>query len=972
MLKKTSKRSSNALDLTKSTSASVDTDISDKPNSDGPNAPKPDAPNPNSDRANSSEHEATENTLNQSNIDDINLHNDSSVEIIDFPIVGIGASAGGLSAFLDFFSGIPPTLQPDMAFVLVQHLAPDHQSMLTELIQRATHLKVYEVTDDMPVEINCVYIIPPNRDMSLVNGKLKLLEPSAPRGHRLPIDYLFNSLAIHQKERAIGIVLSGTGSDGTAGVRTIKNEGGMVMTQSVDTSEFDGMPSSAVATELVDYELPPAEMPAQLMAYVAHIARRTQKQLGDSGEMTRINDDALKTIFALLRKQTGHDFSQYKPSTLCRRIERRMAVRQLDTVERYIQYLQKSSAEITSLFQDLLIGVTHFFRDAETFSIFEQKIVPRLFDGKAEGAAVRVWCAGCSSGEEAYSIAILLYEHRRKLKRNFKIQVFATDIDARAIANARAGIYPRATIERLPSDRRTDFFTLETEGNSYRVQKNIRELVIFSEHDLIKDPPFSKLDLISCRNLLIYMNSDLQKRVIAIFHYALNPQGMVLLGASETVGEFGNLFVNLERKAKVYQRNEDFQGAKRAALSRLLMPTATKQSTPSIGETPLGVSKKTATKKMTLREITEKALLNNFSPACALVNALGDILYLHGRTGLFLEPAAGEATINNILRMAREGLRRDLTINLHKVATTKEPRAVRNLRVKTNGHFALVNFRICCVDASSPSTLESPLFLVMLEEAEPAQYQPFTPTASNYSGAANPATKVDHNSALEKIAELNEELTAKDSYLRAANEELETSNEDLKFTNEELQSVNEELQSTNEELETSKEEMQSINEELSTVNAELQSAVNELTRANNDMNNLLSGTGIATIFVDKDLNLLRFTPTVTEIINLIHTDVGRPVGHIVSNLVGYDQLMQDIKTVLKTLMPKEIDVKTLADNWYTMRILPYRTLDNVVEGVVITFVNITEVVRIREALRKANEQVLAQAKLKIYTTSHKL
>jgi two-component system, chemotaxis family, CheB/CheR fusion protein len=876
----------------------------------------------------------------------IEMQKTASTDITSFPIVGIGASAGGLAAFEAFFSGMPPDADPGMAFVLVQHLAPDHSSILAELVQRTTRMKVFEVEDGVAVQINCAYIIPPNRDMAFLNGTLQLLEPAAPRGHRLPIDFLFRSLAQDQRERAIGIVLSGTGSDGTLGVRAIKAEGGMVMVQNPDSCEFDGMPRNAVATGMVDYELPPAEMPTQLMEYVAHAFGRPPQPATVTAPL---NENALKKIFVLLRTQTGHDFSQYKTSTIYRRIERRMAVHQVDAIDGYVRYLQQTPVEVEALFRDLLISVTSFFRDPEAFELLEKQVIPRLFDGKPAGSTIRAWSTGCSTGEEAYSIAILLQEHLELLRQGYKVQVFATDLDSRAIAAARAGIYPASIADDISPERLARFFTAESDGSAYRVHKGIRDMLVFSEHDLIKDPPFSKLDLISCRNLLIYMRTDLQKKLIAQFHYALMPGGMLFLGTSETVGELGDLFAVLDRKSKAYQRKEDFQGAKRAALGRFLshLPPVTARD----AALPLVAGKVASALKLSLRELTEQALLQQVSPTGALVNGHGDILYLHGRTGMFLEPAPGDAGINNILKMAREGLRRDLTTALHKAAATKERVRATGLRVKTNGHFTLVNLTVCPVAHGPVAALASPLFLVILEET-PALDTPTGPQAALPSIASANGRNMD---ASAQIAELNEELQAKEEYLHAANEELETSNEELKSSNEEMQSVNEELQSTNEELETSKEELQSINEELSTVNAELQTKVTDLSRANNDMNNLLAGTGIGTVFVDHNLRILRFTPAATLIINLILSDVGRPVGHIVSNLVGYDHLVADAQTVLKTLIPKEVDVLTAQGKSFTLRILPYRTLDNVIEGVVITFVDVTEIVHTREALRKANE-----------------
>ena len=860
-----------------------------------------------------------------------------------FPIVGIGASAGGLAAFEAFFSGMPADVEPGMAFVLVQHLAPDHSSILTTLMQRYTRMKVYEVEDGMTVQINCAYIIPPNRDMAFLNGTLQLMEPTEPRGHRLPVDFLFRSLAQDQHERAIGIVLSGTGSDGSLGVRAIKSEGGMVMVQLPDSCEFDGMPRSAIATGLVDYELSPAEMPAQLMAYVGQAFGRPPRL---AALATPLTENALKKIFILLRTQTSHDFSQYKPSTICRRIERRMAVHQIDSTDAYVKYLQQNPVEVEALFRDLLIGVTQFFRDPETFEALEAQVIPKLFEGKPAGSVIRAWSTGCSTGEEAYSIAMLLHEHCVKLKQVYKLQVFATDIDSRAITTARAGVYPASVAENISPERLARFFTAEPDGSAYRIHKSIRDLLIFSEHDVIKDPPFSKLDLISCRNLLIYLGSELQKKLITLFHYALQPGGVLYLGTSETIGELGDMFTVLDRKNKIYQRNEDFHGARRSALGRFLPPLMFKDT-----DQPLFTGKMVHPLKLSLRELTEQSLLQQLAPVAALVNGHGDILYLHGRAGMFLEPAPGDAGINNILKMAREGLRRDLTTALHKAARSKERIQCRDIRVKTNGHHTLVNLSVSPVLSSTAGALESPLFLVILEEA------PALPTPSSALAAlAQSAPATSHNGDINaQIVELNEQLQAKEEYLHAAKEELETSNEELKSSNEEMQSVNEELQSTNEELETSKEEMQSINEELATVNTELQTKVTDLSRANNDMNNLLAGTGIGTIFVDFNLRILRFTPTATQMINLILSDVGRPIGHIVSNLIGYDRLVADVQEVLRTLIPKEIEVQTPESKNYTIRILPYRTLDNVIEGAVITFVDITEMARTREDLHKANE-----------------
>jgi len=856
-----------------------------------------------------------------------------------FFIVGIGASAGGLAAFEAFFSGMPATSEPGMAFVLVQHLAPDRKSSLTELIRRHTWMQVFEVEDGVVVQPNCAYVIPPGRDMTFLNGTLKLLEPTAPRGQRLPIDFFFRSLAQDQRERAIGIVLSGTGRDGTLGIRAIKGEGGMVMAQNPASTEYDGMPCSAIGTGLVDFELPPAEMPAQLISYVF---RRFGKSPLPNDAPRSKTENALQEVFILLKAQTGHNFSLYKPSTILRRIERRMAVHQIDAIAAYVQYLQQTPAEGEALFRDLLIGVTQFFRDPETFKVVEDQVIPKLFAGKPASAVIRVWSAGCSTGEEAYSLAMLLAERQEAMKQNFKVQVFATDIDSQAIATARAGLYPAGIAADVSKERLTRFFTAQPNGKEYRINKSIRDMMLFSEQSVTQDPPFSRLDLISCRNLLIYLGSDLQKKLIPLFHYALVPGGFLFLGSSETVGEFGDLFSTLNGKAKLYQCKEDFSSVQRLALGRVISPLTASETT-----LPKTAEKTVAAVIPSLRKLTEDALLQQVIPAAALVNAQGDILYLHGRTGLYLEPTPGETCVNNILKMAREGLRRELTTALHKSARANEIVRFPGLRVRTNGDFTTVNLILHPVVPGSSS--EVPLYLVILEKAPPVDPEPA------FQNALQALTEAETPDIDIRIKALRQELQAKEEYLQTANEELETSNEELKSSNEELQSINEEFQATNEELATSKEELQSLNEELLTVNNDLQTNVLSLSRANNDINNLLAGTGIATVFVDFRLRILNFTPTASQIINVIRSDVGRPVGHIVSNLVDYNGLVEDIHAVLKTLIPIETEVQTTNGLWYTMRILPYRTIDNVIEGAVLNFVDITEMKKTREALQKAND-----------------
>ena len=848
-----------------------------------------------------------------------------------FPVVGIGASAGGLAAFEAFFSGMPADRDPGMAFVIVQHLAPDHKSILSELIQRYTRMAVHEVTDGMVVRPNCAYIIPPGHDMALLNGSLQLLKITAARGQRLPIDYFFRSLAQDQRERAIGIILSGTGSDGTLGVRAIKEENGMVIVQTPESAEFDGMPRSAIATGLVDYELPPAEMPPKLVAYAEHLVGRRPIDVIPRTEA----ETSLKKIFLLLRTQTGHDFSLYKPTTINRRIERRMALHQIDRLESYVAYLLKNPKEVEALFHDLLINVTRFFRDPDAFAALEHEVIPRLFEEHPEGLPVRVWVPGCSTGEEAYSIAMLLAEQMESLHRSYPVQVFATDIDNRAIAVARAGIYPATIAADVSPQRLARFFSAERDSGVFRVNKNLRDMLVFSEQDAIKDPPFSKLDLLSCRNLLIYLAPELQRKLILLFHYALSPGGTLFLGNSESASEAGSLFTTLDAKAKLYRRKDEAPNAR----GHTRLPPAMDGAV-SIPRDPAHRMKPTV--KTPLRELTERELLAHTALVGTLVDAKGDVLYLHGRSGLYLEPPSGEPGVSNILSMAREGLRVPLAAALRKAATSSEVVRAPVVRIKTNGNSVAFDLTVRPLQRGKGS--DAPLFLVIFAEPREAP------------DAKAPDRRADTKGQGAKImAELQNELRAKDEYLRSANEQLQSATEELQSSNEEMQSINEELQSTNEELETSKEELQSVNEELSTVNTELQSKVLGLSQANNDMNNLLAGTGIATVFVDHQLNIMRFTPAVGAILNVIVGDLGRPVAHIVTNLVGYDRMVADIHEVLDSLVPKEVEVRIAEGRFFTMRIQPYRTLENVIEGAVISFIDITAMVNAREDLRKANE-----------------
>lgn len=851
-----------------------------------------------------------------------------------FPIVGIGASAGGLAAFEAFFSGIQGNQTPNMAFILVQHLAPDHKSILNEIIGRYTQMKVIEVEDGMVVQPNCVYIIPPNSDMSLLGGALMLFEPSSARGMRMPIDFFFRSLALELKEEAICIILSGTGSDGTKGLKEIKEAGGLVLVQSLDTAEYDGMPRSAIETGLADYELAPREMAGQIISVI-----EKEKRIRNKVEVAfSLNEEsAVLKIFSLIRAQSGHDFSKYKPNMIHRRIERRLVVNKIDTMTEYIKYLQRNPVEVEILFRDFLIGVTNFFRDPEIFDIIEEKVIPTIFSDKMKGSKIRIWVPGCSTGEEAYSIAILVKEYIEKTNMDFTVQIFASDIDSQAIETARLGQYSPQIAENITPERLERCFTFDSENKHYRINKSIRDMLIFSEQSIIKDPPFSKLDLISCRNLLIYLNGALQEKLLAIFSYALNPKGILILGTSESVGDYNGVFLAIDRKSKIFQWKEELLLAKQ----KLPLLINDPYENIKIQDAPRTPGKITAVVKQPLREITEKALLQELEPVAVLVCENGDILYYYGHTGMYLEPTPGEAGIANILKMVREGLVAELTLALNKARNNKEIIHVPRIKVKKNGYYALVKLTIKPIMTNVAEPTDKPLYLVIFEDI------PNSETDHEDDTKSIEGTIPENENRIEL---LKREIKVKEEYLKNANEELETSNEELKSANEEMQSINEELQSTNEELETSKEELQSVNEELATVNAELQNKVSDLSQANNDMNNLLAGTNIATVFVNHQLRITRFTPTATEIINLISGDIGRPLTHVVSNLVDYQNMSQDIQYVLDTLIPREMQVQALDGKWYVMRIQPYRTIQNVIEGAVITFVDISSIKFAEDAL----------------------
>ena len=843
-----------------------------------------------------------------------------------FPIVGIGASAGGLAAFEEFFARMPATTESGMAFVLIQHLDPSHESLLTELVARYAKMATYEVVDGLAVEPNCVYVIPPNKDMALVDGRLLLTEPSYARGLRLPIDHFYRSLAEDRHEQAICVILSGTGTDGTLGLREIKGQGGMAMAQDPDSAAHDGMPRSAIATGMVDYILPAGEMPDQLIAYVDH-AFGTLAPKVPLPEVAAMG--SLRRIFALVRGRTGHDFSAYRKNTVLRRIERRMAVHQILRMQDYVRYLEQSAQEVDTLFQEILIGVTSFFRDPDAFEVLTtQAIVPLLTGGQPD-RPLRIWVPACATGEEAYSIAMIVHERAEMLSQGGSPQVFATDIDPAAIERGRAAVYPDSIAVDVTPERLASFFVAEK--HSYRVRETIRNMVIFAVQNAIADPPFSHIDLISCRNLLIYLEPELQKELVSLFHYALNPGAFLFLGSSESVGSLEDHFDVVDRKWKLYRR----KGTEVRYWSKppFGLPTSLRSAS-SLPTELIG----RPDKKPSVRDVAERVLLAQHTPASVFLRRDGEVVYFHGRTGRYLEPSTGDASLN-IATMAREGLRLELVNAIRKVVTERAPVYRPALRVKTNGDYATVDLT---VQLLTEPELEQELIMVIFDEV---------PVIPSDDGQDEGSTVADASAS--RVVSLEQELRAKEGYLQATVQELQTSNEELRSTNEELQSSMEELQSTNEELVTSREELQSINQELTTVNSELQQKISAYSRANNDMNNLLAGTGVGTVFVDEHLTIQRFTPAATEVIHLIPSDVGRPVSDIVANL-DYPHLVEDTRAVLDTLIPREVAVCTPDGRWYLMRILPYRTTENVIEGAVLTFVDITE---LKAAQTRLEEQV---------------
>ncbi|HYO27959.1 MAG TPA: chemotaxis protein CheB [Azonexus sp.] len=841
----------------------------------------------------------------------------AAVQETAFPIVGIGASAGGLEALEQLLAGVPAN--SGMAFVVVQHLDPNRPGMLPELLQRTTPMIVRQAENRMTVRPGYVYVIPPNKDLSILHGALYLLDPVARRGLHLPIDSFLTSLAEDRGDQAIGVILSGMGSDGTAGLEAIHGRGGLVLVQTPETAKFDAMPRSAINAGLADMVAAPGELPRLILRRLLHptllaeVSSELESPAGNS---------AFEKVCILLRAKSGHDFSQYKKSTVYRRIERRIGIHRLAGIADYVTYLQANPQEVVLLFKELLIGVTQFFRDPAAWAWLQEQVLPGIIRANPPGSVLRAWVAGCSSGEEAYSLAIIFREAVAQLrpKERVELQIFATDLDPDAIARARQGLYPANIAGDVSAERLARFF--REEAGKLRVSQDIRQMVVFAPHNVIMDPPFTKLDFLTCRNLMIYLGPELQKKLLPLFHYGLRPGGVLFLGSAESIGGFTNLFTPLDVKARIYRRELSAPKPLDAELSTR-HPTAPVHAndSPTLTMPPNN-----------LQTLADHLLLQKFAPAAVLTNAEGDIVFISGRTGKYLEPAAGKANWN-IHAMAREGLRQELIVALPKALRSAEAVVVHNLVVGGDGEKQAIDLTIHPIQ-------------------EPAQLQGMAMIVFKEVAAAKPRRRHRSGEAASdpRVQELEEALQKASEELQTIREEMQTSHEELKSANEELQSTNEELQSINEELTTSKEEMQSLNEELQMVNNELQSKVDELSATSNDMKNLLNSTDIATVFLDNALQVRRFTSQATHIFKLLPGDVGRPLSDIVHDL-DYPDLQHDAQEVLRTLVFSEKQITSRDAGWYIVRIMPYRTLDNVINGVVITFIDISEAKHLEAELR---------------------
>ena len=851
-----------------------------------------------------------------------------------FPIVGIGASAGGLTALEQFLAHVPP--RSGLAIVVVQHRDPNSQGMLVELLQRSTPMPVQQAADQMTVEPDHVYVIPPGRDLSLMHGVLHLFEPTEARGLRQPIDFFFKSLADDRQHNSIGVILSGMGSDGTLGLRAIRQAGGAAFAQTPASAQFDSMPRSAIDADVVDAVAPADELPAKVIAFVRRIRLVGDIQAQVEAEFQRTAAGFLDKILVLLRTHTGHDFSAYKKNTIMRRVERRMGLHQLHRIDDYLRYVRETPKEIQLLLGELLIGVTSFFRDPAVWEDVKREVLPALQGNHPDGALLRAWIPGCSTGEEAYSLAMLFRESMdaANAAHRYKLLIFASDLDAEAISRARAGVYPESISADVSPGRLKRFFVAEAAG--YRVNSEIREMVIFAEQNVIADPPFTRIDFLSCRNLLIYLEAGLQEKLLQLFHYSLVPGGFLLLGSSESVAPANALFSGLPGRSRIYRRLDVPTPALPSGMPSAFSQTGLRAS--------VVVQNAASAAAMTpdIQVLVEQLVLAHYAPAALLVSAKGEMLYVSGKTGKYLEPAAGKPNLN-LFAMAREGLRQALSEAFYRAVRESKVTTLKRVRIDNTRPAKYVD--VVVQPLSEPAALSGTALIVFRDVAGPNPRRPRMATDATAGEA-------------QRIAAALQELQHAREDARSTREEMQASQEELKSANEELQSTNEELQSTNEELTTSKEEMQSMNEELQTINNELRLKVAEVSRASNDMRNLLDSTEIAILFLDDKLRVRRFTPSTTKIFKLIPGDAGRSITDIVCEL-NYPGLVADAQEVLRTLVFREIDAQATDERWFKVRIMPYRTQENRIDGLVMTFADISSSKTLEMALRQTQARLQA-------------
>lgn len=831
-------------------------------------------------------------------------------------VVGIGASAGRLESLEQLFDHMP--YDAGMSFVVVQYLSSNLKSFMAELLSRHTPMNVYQAKHKMPIEPNSVYLVPPNKRLTISSGRLLIGESAAENGMPLPIDGFFQSLADDFGGRAVGIILSGAGSDGAHGIEAIKKAGGIVLVQDERTAEYDAMPGSASMTDKADHVLAPEHMGEVLLAHVRSGANPAADSEAHKEPPFAREASEFAYLLHCLKKGTGIDFSHYKQSSVMRRVERRLGLYNMPDLRSYIRYMEENPSEIGLLQKDLLIGTTHFFRDAQAFETLKQNVLPLVFKNKGEDKEIRIWVAGCSTGEEAYTLAILLHEVMEKLDEPFSAKIFATDLDKESIDFASQGIYPERLVSGLPPELLKRYFV--NIHDAYHVRKDIRKMVVFAQHNILKDPPFINLDVISCRNMLIYFQAEMQRKVLSLFHFALNPNGFLFLGPSETIGKLSNLFSMFDPKWNIFRHKES---------RRSLLP-----GTFGFGDTsPTGVTvrhgkyaKPEESKAPSPVDMIMRELIREYVPPCIIIDEHNEIIHSHGDVNEFLSLPQGKPS-HNVLKLVFPSLSAAVGSAIHKVRREKCEVVYRNVKLLDKGGLQVLNLRVkpCAPDAAWD-------YVVLFFEKAEAK-------ADCCEVEANFAASSD---VTKRIADLEQELQHAEEYLQATIEELETSNEELQVTNEELLAANEELQSANEEL-------QSLNEELISVNNEYQLKIQELTQLNNDMDNLLVSTKIGTVFLDKKMCVRRFTPSIVEEINLLEVDIGRPLAHI-SHHFKYDSLVKDAQQVLQDSVPVEKEIQSKNGKWYMMRILPYRFNDTFVEGVVITFVDITD-------LKSANEEL---------------